>query len=176
MDAPTRSMSLRSGSSTSASTSESSSRMSTESIGPAPSIYLLNAMPSTMPRSSPPTPQRLILVATLLTNYLNEKDLPHAYLGRFALFLRGAPYSPKWIDVEIGRPTMVGASKVKEILSAHPDFEIHTSVESQHDSVSKSLVSHKSGIYFHVSIGYGVLLLFSHLQSLTNPSIAPSPA
>lgn len=159
MEAPIRSMSLRSSSSTS--TSESSSRMSTESNGPAPSIYLLNAMPSTMPRSSPPTPQRLILVATLLTNYLAEKDLPHAYLGRFALFLRGASYSPKWIDVEIGRPTMVGASKVKEILSAHPDFEIHTSVESQHDSVSKSLVSHKSGIYFRVSIGYGFFIILA---------------
>ena len=145
-----RSKSLRSSSS-----SEPSSRMSNESTGPAPSIYLLNAMPSTMPRSSPPTPQRLIHAATLLTNYLTEKDLPHAYLGRFALFLRGALYSPKWIDVEIGRPTMVGASRVKEILSANSDFVIHTSVESQHDSVSKSLVSHKSGIYFRVSIGYG---------------------
>lgn len=114
-----------------------------------------------MPRSSPPTPQRLILVATLLTNYLAEMDLPHAFLGRFALFLRGAPYSPKWIDIEIGRPTMVGASKVKETLSAHPDFAIHTSVESQHDTISKMLVSHKSGIYFRVSIGYGFFIILA---------------
>lgn len=100
-----------------------------------------------------------------MTDYLNEMDLPHAYLGRFALFLRGAPYSPKWIDIEISRPTMAGASKVKETLSAHPDFSVHTSVESQHDTVSKLLASHKSGIYFRVSIGYGLLVILAPLLS-----------
>jgi hypothetical protein len=172
MSSPARTASSHSHSS---SISRSSCTTSTDSLGPAPSIHLLNAMPSTMPRSSPPTPQRLILVATQLTNYLTEMDLPHAYLGRFALFLRGAPYNPKWIDVEISRPTMAGASKVKETLAAHPDFSVHTSVDSQHDTISKMLVSHKSGIYFRVSIGYVVVGLFSHLRFLTNPSIAQSP-
>ena len=144
----------------SASLSGSSSRMSTDSLGPAPSIQLLNAMPSTMPRSTPPTPQRLTLVATLLSNYLNETDLPHAFLGRFALFLRGAPYNPKWIDIEISRPTMGGTAKVKETLSAHPDFSVHTSSDSQHDTVSKLLVSHKIGVYLRVSIGCVSMLYF----------------
>ena len=131
--------------------------MSTESLSPAPSIQLLNAMPSTMPRSAFPTPQRLTLVATLLSNYLTEMDLPHAFLGRFALFLRGAAHTPKWIDIEISRPTMGGTAKVKELLSAHPDFSVHTSLDSQHDTVSKLLVSHKIGIYLRVSIGCEVI-------------------
>ena len=135
--------------------------MSTDSFGPAPSIQLLNAMPSTMPRSTPPTPQRLILVATLLSNYLTEMDLPHAFLGRFALFLRGAPYNTKWIDIDISRPTMGGTAKVKEALSAHPDFSVHTCVDSQHDTVSKLLVSHKIGVYLRVSIGCVSWIIFA---------------
>jgi hypothetical protein len=137
----------------SASLSESSIRMSTDSLGPAPLIQLLNAMPSTMPRSTPPTPQRLALVATLLSNYLTEMGLPHAFLGRFALSLRGAPYNPKWIDIEISRPTLGGTAKVKETLSAHPDFSVHTSLDSPHDTLSRLLVSHKVGVYLRVSIG-----------------------
>ncbi len=61
---------------------------------------------------------------------------------------------------------MVGASKVKETLSAHPDFAVHTSVESQHDTISKLLVSHKNGVYFRVSIGYG-FFVYSRTSSLS---------
>lgn len=48
---------------------------------------------------------------------------------------------------------MGGTTKVKETLSAHPDFSVHTCVDSQHDTVSKLLVSHKIGVYLRVSIG-----------------------
>lgn len=88
-------------------------------------------------------------------------DLPHAFLGRFALFLRGAPYSPKWIDIDISRPTIGGTTKVKETLSAHPDFSVHTSVDSLHDTVSRLLVSHKIGVYLRVSIGCESLIIFA---------------
>jgi len=132
-----------------------------------------------MPRSTAPTPQRLTLVATLLSNYLTEMDLPHAFLGRFALSLRGAPYTPKWIDIDISRPTMGGTSKVKETLSAHPDFSVHTSSDSQHDTVSKLLVSHKSGIYLRVSIGTiahlrrKTIQISAHITESHAPSVLP---
>jgi len=132
-----------------------------------------------MPRSSPPTPERLTIVATLLSTYLTEMDLPHAFLGRFALFLRGAPYAPKWIDIEISRPTMGGTSKVKEALSAHPDFSVHTCVDSQHDTASKLLVSHKSSIYLRVSIGTishlrrKTIQISAHVTESHGPSVLP---
>ena len=56
---------------------------------------------------------------------------------------------------------MGGMTKVKETLSAHPDFSVHTCVDSQHDTVSKLLVSHKIGVYLRVSIGCVSLNIFA---------------
>lgn len=111
-------------------------------------------MPGSLPRSTKPTPQRLTTVAIILSEYLTQADLAHAFLGRFALSLRGAPYSPKWIDIDVSRPTLGGGGtmRVKELLSAHPDFAVHSEVKE--GALDRMLVTHKCGIYIRLSVGY----------------------
>lgn len=124
---------------------------SVSSVASDHSIQLLCSIPGTLPRSSPATPQRLTLVAASLSVHLSGADLPHAFLGRFSLFLRGSNVSPRWVDVEISRPIIGGTVRVKDVLALHPDLAIHGEVAD--DGVDRLLVSHRCGIYLHISVG-----------------------
>jgi hypothetical protein len=130
-------------------TSLSSGRTSTSSESH--EIHLLCSIPGQLPRSNAPTPQRLIHVAASLSILLTNAALPHAFLGRFSLFLRGANVTPKWVDADVSKPMIVGTQHVKDVL-ANTDFAIHGEVTE--DGADKLLVSHKCGIYLRLSVGY----------------------
>lgn len=125
-----------------------SSRTSTES---AHSIHLLCAIPGQLPRSSAPTPQRLIHVAAELSIHLSNADLAHAFLGRFSLFLRGADVAPRWVDADVIKPIIGGLQRVKDVLALNSDFAIHGEVAE--GGADKLLVSHRCGIYVRLSVG-----------------------
>jgi hypothetical protein len=139
-------------------TSLSSGRTSTSSEPH--EIHLLCSIPGQLPRSSAPTPQRLIHVAASLSIHLSNADLPHAFLGRFSLFLRGANVTPKWVDADVSKPIIGGTQRVKDVLAAHTDFAIHGEVAE--DGADRLLVSHKCGIYLRLSVGYVKLPKGSH--------------
>jgi hypothetical protein len=115
------------------------------------SIYLLCSLPGQLPRSSQPTPQRLIHVAASLSIHLSNADLPHAFLGRFSLFLRGADVTPRWVDADVIKPIIGGTQRVKDVLALHPDLAVHSEVAE--DGTDRLLVSHKCGIYIRLSVG-----------------------
>lgn len=116
------------------------------------SIHLLCSIPGQLPRSSAPTPQRLIHVAASLSVHLSNADLAHAFLGRFSLFLRGADVSPRWVDADVIKPIIGGLQRVKDVLAINPEFAIHGEVAE--GGVDRLLVSHRCGIYVRLSVGY----------------------
>ncbi|CAG8558280.1 10672_t:CDS:2, partial [Acaulospora colombiana] len=115
------------------------------------SIYLLCSLPGSTPRASQPTPQRLIHVAASLSIHLSNADLPHAFLGRFSLFLRGANVNPRWVDADVVKPIIGGTQRIKDCLALHPDLKVHSEVVEE--GVDRLLVSHKCGIYVRLSVG-----------------------
>ncbi|KAG8812256.1 hypothetical protein FRC17_002112, partial [Serendipita sp. 399] len=127
------------------------SSSSFSSMNGCPSIQLLCSMPGPLPRASTPTPQRLLHVAASLSVHLSNADLAHAFLGRFALFLRGANVTPKWVDVDVVKPIIGGTQRVKDVLALHEDLAIHGEVNEQ--GVDRLLVSHRCGIYLRMSVG-----------------------
>jgi hypothetical protein len=127
------------------------------------SIHLLCSIPGQLPRSSAPTPQRLIHVAASLSVHLANADLAHAFLGRFSLFLRGADVSPRWVDADVIKPIIGGLQRVKDVLALNPEFAIHGEVAE--GGADRLLVSHRCGIYVRLSVGYVIFIPLSPLAT-----------
>lgn len=137
------------------------------------SIHLLCSIPGQLPRSSAPTPQRLIHVAASLSVHLSNADLAHAFLGRFSLFLRGADVSPRWVDADVIKPIIGGLQRVKDVLAINPEFAIHGEVAE--GGVDRLLVSHRCGIYVRLSVGAvaSIKKKINFISAHPNPSLPP---